>query len=309
MAWTSPQCALLPRHIHTASYSSMYQRSITRLSRSAIVIAIDSSISMQEWTLFYNTRMRKMEAAALIANFTIDELTLRSTRAGNTRDYYDICVLQYSGDGVDSIIASEDGSMQHINQLYEIMPQPVCYNITHSEEDGTQSSIPISLHEWVKPKAYDTAPMYETFSHIKSLLTKWCDDHFNSDSFPPIVIHISAGCCSDADEAELQDIVNDIQIIGTNDGTTLLVNIYLANEDDGYDSTIFPPVCDLFSDDNDCQMLYNISSVLPAELEHSVAEIVGRNNRRGYKCFARNASICEILTLADIGTESVNNRI
>ena len=32
--------------------------------------------------MFHNTRMRKMEAAALIANFAIDELVIRSTRSG-----------------------------------------------------------------------------------------------------------------------------------------------------------------------------------------------------------------------------------
>lgn len=276
------------------------------MSRSAVVIAIDGSVSMQEWTMLYNTRMRKMEAAALIANFAIDELVMRSTRAGDIRDYYDIAVFRYSDDGIEPIIASEDNSMVHINSLHEAIPQPVCYNIVHEEEDGTQSIIPITLHEWVTPKAYGIAPMYEALVHIKGLISKWCNDTFNRRSFPPIVINITDGCCSDAEEMELMDIAREIESIGTKDGSTLLINTYLANEMDECENILFPTVCDNFSPDHDCQMLYNMSSQLPEELEYIIKDIVGCNSQRPYKCFARNASLCEILALTDIGTEACN---
>lgn len=284
----------------------MYKRCVTRMSRSAIIIAVDSSISMQEWTTLYNTRMRKMEAAALIANFAIDEIVMRSTRYGNMRDYYDIAVLQYSGDGIEPIITHDDSPMVHINTLSAVMPQPVCYNIVHEEEDGTHTTMPMILHEWVKAKAYGTAPMYETFVYIKDLLSKWCDDSFNRRSFPPIVINISDGCCSDAEDTELLDIAKEIEQIGTKDGSTLIVNIYLANEQDDSECTLFPSVCDHFSHDHDCQMLYDMSSTLPQELEYIIDAMVGRNNTRQYKCFARNAALCEILNITDIGTEGGN---
>ena len=276
------------------------------MSRSAIIIAIDGSISMQEWTMFYNTRMRKMEAAALIANFAIDELVMRTTRAGNIRDYYDIAVFRYSEDGIEPIIASEEDGLVHINTLHERVPQPVCYNIVQDEEDGAQSTIPIALHEWVTPQAYGMAPMYEALVHIKDLITKWCNDSFNRRSFPPIVINITDGCCSDAESAELIDIANEIQKTGTKDGATLLVNIHLANEIDSTEYILFPPVCDLFSDDPDSQMLYEMSSILPTEMEHIIKDMVGCNDMGPYKCFARNAAICEILTATDIGTEGCN---
>lgn len=285
----------------------MYERSITRNTRAAIIIAIDSSITMQEWTKFYNTRMRKMDAAALIANFAIDELVTRSTRSGYIRDYYDIAVIQYSGDGIEPIIGSETGDMVHINTLGKITPQPVSYNVAQEEEDGTQSIIPITLHEWVTPKAYGIAPMYEALAHSKGLVTRWCEDRMNRGSFPPLIINISDGCCSDADEDEILDMVKEIESIGTKDGTTLLLNIHLANEIDDTSSVLFPAVSDLISQDHDCQMLYNISSTLPKELEHFVDEIVGRKGSGPYKCFACNASICEILTLTDIGTEGCYN--
>ena len=286
----------------------MYQRAVTRLSRSAIIIAIDGSISMQEWTMFYNTRMRKMEAASLIANFAIDELVMRSLRSGIIRDYYDIIVVRYSGVGVEPIIASEDNEMVHISTLHDIMPQPRCYNISQEHSDGTQQSIPISLHEWVSPKAYGTAPMYETFVHIKSLVERWCNDPFNRKSFPPMVLHITDGCCGDADDAELMDLVSEIKNIGTKDGETLLLNIYLANEIDDTESTIFPAADILFSEDHDCQMLYEMSSTLPEELEYIIKHTDSTTRKGPYKCFGRNVAMCEILALTDIGTESCPNR-
>lgn len=284
----------------------MYKHCITRISRSAVIIAIDASVSMQEWTMLYNTCMRKMEAAALIANFAIDELVMRSTRAGSMRDYFDIIVLHYSDSGIEPIIANEEGGMVHINKLHDIIPQPVSYNIVQKQEDGTYTTMPLTLNEWVRPKASGIATMYSAFVHIKELLSEWCDDTFNQSSFPPIVLHITGGCCGDAEYSELKDVAADIEALGTKDGSTLLVNIYLANEKDETQNLLFPTVCNNFSQDHDCQMLYNISSTLPRELEHMVKNVMQCNNDGPYKCFARNASICEILTLTDIGTECCN---
>ena len=257
--------------------------------------------------MFQHTRMRKMEAAALISNFAIDELVMRSTRAGMMRDYYDIAVIQYSGDGIEPIIGGEDGSMVHINTLQDIVPQPVCYNLCQEQEDGTMCTFPMNLNEWVRPKAYGIAPMYEALVHIKDITTKWCEDNVNRSSFPPLIINITDGCCGDAEEDEIIDIADSIKSIGTQDGSTLLVNIYLANEADDTTNILFPALSDPFSHDHDCQMLYDMSSQLPEELENSMNDIMRREGRGPYKCFARNASICEILTLTDIGTEGCYN--
>lgn len=279
----------------------MYLHPITRISRSAVIIAIDGSISMEEETLFHETPMRKREAAALIANFFIDELLMRSTRAGDLRDYYDIAIFRYTNDNIEPIIASEEMGLVHINSLQEAIPQPVCYNIVGNKSDGTQSMIPLTLNEWVTPHAYGSAPMYEMFVHIKGLITKWCDDRFNRHSFPPIIVHISDGWSSDAEEEELLDIAEEIKSIGTKEGNTLLVNIYLSNRYDEATSIVFPSHGQHI--DQDAQMLYDMSSLLPDELEGVVMELTGSTNNKPYKCFARNAALCEILTLADIGTE------
>lgn len=282
----------------------MYQQSITHINRTAIVIAIDSSISMQEWTTLHNTPMRKMEAASIIANFIIDELTLRTTRGEEVRNYYDIMVIAYSGDGVEVVVGDEHGGMIGISHLVENTPQPKCYHINQECNQERGISTPITLHEWVSPKACGTTPTYEAFSHIKRVLSDWCDNPHNKESFPPLVINISDGGCSDADEAEMLDIARDIRELSTADGATLLVNIYLSASDRQESSPIiFPSECSVISKDDDCQMLYKMSSTLPTEVEWVIEEMKRDRGVAPYKCFARNASICEILAIADIGTE------
>jgi hypothetical protein len=281
----------------------MYQQSITHINRTAIVIAIDSSISMQEWTTLHNTPMRKMEAASIIANFIIDELTLRTTRGEEVRNYYDIMVIAYSGDGVEVVVGDEHGGMIGISHLVENTPQPKCYHINQECNQERGISTPITLHEWVSPKACGTTPIYEAFSHIKRVLSDWCDNPHNRDSFPPLVINISDGGCNDADYNDIVDIAKDIKELHTFDGSTLFVNIYLAT-DEGQNncSLVFPEEEETIADEQE-RLLYEMSSTLPEELEHVIYELSRHKCHRARKCFARNASICEVLAFANIGTE------
>lgn len=281
----------------------MYQRGITHLNRSAVIIAIDCSLSMQDWCYLHNTRMRKMEAASLIANFALDELVVRATRGNEIRNYYDIAVLGYSGDGVEMLIGNENGHMTDIKSLIESMPQPTCYNIVQQDSNGKSIAAPITLHEWVKPKACGSSPMYEALIQIKSMLTDWCDNPHNKDCFPPIVINISDGGCNDADYDDVLDIATDIKELHTSDGSTIFVNIYLSSDGDGKNNNLIFPCDDEITDDDEESLLYNMSSHLPKELEHVIYELCRHKCKKTCRCFARNASICEVLALADIGTE------
>lgn len=58
----------------------MYTQEITRTHRTAFVIAIDQSSSMQESVVVNSRRMTKAEAVAAITNRLIDELVMRARR-------------------------------------------------------------------------------------------------------------------------------------------------------------------------------------------------------------------------------------
>ena len=116
----------------------------------------------------------------------------------------------------------------------------------------------------------------------------------------------------DGKETAFNDISNlkadEIASIGTKDGATLLINIELTDERSEHnESLLFPSLSQDISHDNDGQMLYNMSSTLPKELEPLINKMLGEQHKGPYKCFARNASICEILAISDIGTEKCNH--
>ena len=77
----------------------MYTQSITRSHRTAFILAIDQSGSMAEKLLFRGRQTTKAEAVAEVTNRLLFELIERARRSDEVRDYYDIAVLGYSGDG------------------------------------------------------------------------------------------------------------------------------------------------------------------------------------------------------------------
>ena len=78
----------------------MYTQEITRTHRTAFVIAIDQSSSMQESVVVNSRRMTKAEAVAAITNRLIDELVMRARRDDGIRNYYDIAVIGYGNEKV-----------------------------------------------------------------------------------------------------------------------------------------------------------------------------------------------------------------
>ena len=82
----------------------MYTQSITRSHRTAFILAIDQSGSMAEKLLFRGRQTTKAEAVAEVTNRLLFELIERARRSDEVRDYYDIAVLGYSGDGIVSLL-------------------------------------------------------------------------------------------------------------------------------------------------------------------------------------------------------------
>ena len=85
-----------------------YTQSITRRHRTAFVLAIDQSGSMVEELEFRGRRTSKAAAVAEVANSLLSDLLLRATREGEVRDYYDIAVVGYSGEGVHSLLSADE---------------------------------------------------------------------------------------------------------------------------------------------------------------------------------------------------------
>ena len=216
----------------------MYTQSITRSHRTAFILAIDQSGSMAEKLLFRGRQTTKAEAVAEVTNRLLFELIERARRSDEVRDYYDIAVLGYSGDGIVSLL-NDPEPLVPVSRLAAL---PVDFAETVVERrmpDGEATFRKISMPAWIAPKAVGQTPMYEALLQIRDLTQAWCTNPAHSESFPPIVFNITDGEASDCDQREQLAICEKIRTIGTTDGKVLLINIHIATTSDSR-SLLFP---------------------------------------------------------------------
>lgn len=179
----------------------MYTQSITRSHRTAFILAIDQSGSMAEKLLFRGRQTTKAEAVAEVTNRLLFELIERARRSDEVRDYYDIAVLGYSGDGIVSLL-NDPEPLVPVSRLAAL---PVDFAETVVERrmpDGEATFRKISMPAWIAPKAVGQTPMYEALLQIRDLTQAWCTNPAHSESFPPIVFNITDGEASDCDQRE-----------------------------------------------------------------------------------------------------------
>lgn len=284
----------------------MYESLINRKHRGLFVIAIDCSASMQERIVFNSLSMSKSEAVALVCNYTIDELMARATRQGVVRNYYDIAVIGYSGDGIRPLIGDGTQQLIAIDLLAKMSPEPCSYTFNQHLDDGTTVGATFTLHPWITPHAAANTPMHEAMLEIERLVAEWCRMPENRESFPPVVINISDGECSDGTAADLIGVAERIKSHSTRDGNTLLINICLTTNDEA-ESVAFP-TNGLF--DDICpfrRMLFAMSSILPDTMEPLIENLINPGSYGPYRSVAFNASINELIMILAIGSESLKN--
>ena len=82
----------------------MYLQEITRQHRTAFVIVLDRSMSMQEPIRFGQQIISKAEALSYTVNSLITELIDRCRRIDALHNYYDIAVVGYGNDQVEMLL-------------------------------------------------------------------------------------------------------------------------------------------------------------------------------------------------------------
>ena len=176
-----------------------YTQSITRRHRTAFVLAIDQSGSMVEELEFRGRRTSKAAAVAEVANSLLSELLLRATREGEVRDYYDIAVVGYSGEGVHSLLSSNE-TFVPVSALRHAVRNTRRVSIERRLPDGQPAFNEVTVSEWIAPAASGQTPMYEALLYVHDLVEAWCRRPEHRESFPPLVFNITDGEASDCDE-------------------------------------------------------------------------------------------------------------
>lgn len=282
----------------------MYKKYITHQHRTAFIMAIDCSASMQELITFNNMLMSKAEAVALACNYLIDELMARATRHDRVRDYYDIAVLGYFDSSVVSLLPCND--LISISHLAEHSPEPRDYSFMQRIDCSRTTTAHFTLHPWISALAQGTTPMYEALIHIDELVGRWCSRPENRDSFPPMIFNITDGECSDGNEMDLISVAERIRSHRTSDGEALLFNIHLGTNDEE-PRMLFPSDYEPQTCDSRRLLLMRMSSLLPESMEQYVDELINPSTPAPYRCAAFNASIHILTMILNIGSQSINN--
>lgn len=283
----------------------MYSQPITHTNRTAFIIAIDCSSSMQFNTQLNSHLMSKAEAVAMVCNYLVDELLARATRGGKVRNYYDIAVIGYTGSDVVSLLSDNIDEFTPITELAKRAPKTTTLTFNQINEEGTTTSADFALREWVKPMAEGRTPMYAALAHIYKMVKEWCSARENRESFPPIVFNITDGEANDASTKQIVSLARNITELGTLDGKTLLINVHLGSSE-GQQSEIFPSESDFRPLSQYHLMLFLMSSLMPKEMEPLLSTIITHSSPAPYRALAYNASPCELLSILNIGSESIN---
>ncbi len=248
--------------------------------------------------------LTKAKMVAEIANDLIGELVERARRSDGLRDYYDLAIFGYSGQGVRSLLGSER-ELLPITEVDAMCSQEQRVDYEYRLESGEVRFFSHYFRPWITPEATGDTPMYEALLTVHDLVDEWCSRAECSESFPPMIFNITDGESTDCDYIDIEQISSRIKALSTRDGNALLFNIHIAS-DSSCPSLIFPSKCDIDSwTDRSALSLYNSASTMPALFANALAEIKGCERVESVKAMSFNASASEVVTILNIGSRSV----
>jgi hypothetical protein len=286
----------LPGQIH----ATMYGQAISRKNPGCIVILLDRSDSMkQTWE---NTAETMAERAARALDETLLELISTSQREpGEARHYFDVGIFGYGkrpvagGEGVESAFGGELAGRALV-PLPDIQNNPIAVREIPSADAGAPR---IRMPVWVEPAHGHRRPLCQAIAVAGKHVFEWAQAH--PASFPPIVINITSGFVTDNpyDGISLDDWTNRLSSIQTDNGLTLLFNIFLSPSASA--NGVMFPVTD-FGLPAPGPELFRISSVLPPPMiaNAKAADIPAVPGARG---FGFNINLTMLVKLFSIGTK------
>lgn len=276
----------------------MYEQSISRKRPGCIMFLLDRSDSMsRRWGGSTETLA---EGAAKAINGILFELCLRAQKGqGLVYHYFDIGIVGYGirpfagGEGVESAFGGRLKD-QALVSIPEIRENPIAIREVASPDLGGTARMPV----WVEPVHGYRTPMCEAISVAGEYVYQWVQEH--PESFPPIVINITDGLVTDDpyDGATLADWAERLTGLGTQDGPSLLFNVFLSTESDR--ESVFPNSAGGLPEPG--PDLFGISSVLPDPVLRNAAK-VGLSTVPGARGLAFNVSdSASLVRILEIGT-------
>ena len=279
----------------------MYTARITREHRTAFIILCDHSGSMTEEVEYGGETVTKADALSHIINMMLEELINRSRREEGIKDYFDIGVIGYAGEGV-SMLLPEKKKLITASQLSRMPAGTIRRHVMRMLPDGRQIRAVTEQRQWIEARAMGNTPMYEALCRAETIVREWCHSTRNRSSFPPIVINITDGEATDACYADLLSCASRIKSLSTDDGNALLFNIHISG---GGTRISLPGDGIELPDIPHAKLLYDMSSDLP-ECYNRLVEPGGCNGMPPYRAVSYNCPIDELYGMLALGTITSN---
>lgn len=279
-----------------------YTAQITRNTPTAFIFLIDQSVSMRRYTTLYGEEMPMAEAVARIVNHQLNELVLRCIKGSETRDYYDIAIIDYGEKAYSGWKGELEG--RDFVKPSELKEHPY-KKITTKKETRTRKGVKVVEVEevqWIEADATKSCTrVHHAFEKAKGLLDEWMEKHHEKDCYPPTIINITDGEFNGATKEYVLQQANELKSMFTNDGNVILFNIHIsANK---AVCVTCPASKDEVSFSSLATTMYEMSSLLPMRYSDRIADLRGDgtpNNR--YTAMSINADMSTLIQLMDIGT-------
>lgn len=275
-----------------------YEAQISRNGPTAFLFVVDQSGSMSDKM---SSGKSKAEFVSDALNRTLMNLVTRCTKSEGVRDYFDVGVIGYNGNGVSNGLSGVLGSqILHPISTFEQNPSRI-EDRKRKQDDGAGGIVEttIKFPIWFDPVATGGTPMRAALTRAAEELVGWCDAH--PDSYPPTILHVTDGESTDGDPEELASHVRQIR---TNDGAVLLFNLHASTL--GHNPISFPSA-ESGLPDNFAKLLFRMSSPLPDHLIR-FAQNDGAAVTMEARGFTFNAEAAEIVQFFDIGTRAAQLR-
>lgn len=269
-----------------------YSAEISRDHPTAILFVIDQSGSMDERMA---TGKSKAEFVADVLNKTIYTLVTNCTKADGVRNYFDIGVVGYGGNGAKPGLGGTLAK-EVIHPITALATSPLrVEDRTRQEDDGAGGILErrVKFPVWFDPTSSGGTPMTAALTKAAEVLVEWCDRNLNS--YPPTIIHVTDGASTDGDPSEVASV---LRRISTNDGECLLFNIHVSTEQG--EATRFPS-SPTGLPDSYARLLFDMSSTLPDHIA-KLARDKGYSMLNDARGFMFNADPKDIANFFEIGT-------
>lgn len=271
-----------------------HEAQISRQNPTAFLFVVDQSGSMSDRM---SSGKSKAEFVSDALNRTLMNLIGRCTKAEGVRDYFEVGVIGYGGNGVGNGFAGPLGG-RILNPISVIEQNPLRVEDRKRKMDDGAGGIvetPVKFPVWFEPRADGGTPMREALTKAAEEIAAWCDVH--PESYPPTILHVTDGESGDGDPEEIASHLGQLR---TNDGAVVVLNIHVSSL--GAEPIKFPS-SESGLPDSYAKLLFRMSSPLPQHLAgfakekgHAVS-----NESRG---FMFNAEAGELVDFFDIGTRA-----